>query len=131
MRIFTTHYDGGADSGVTGYYLIECKMLFSILFLKFEPNHRENLHSHAFNAMTWWLKGEAKESFKDKTSIIWKPSFIPKFTSKHNLHKYSVNKTSWALTFRGPWSKTWKEYNPTLKKYIILTHGRKVLNETP
>ena len=35
-RIFYVKPDGGKDSGVTGYFLIEWKWLFSIAILKFE-----------------------------------------------------------------------------------------------
>lgn len=132
MKLFYKRYDGGSTSGVTGYWLIECKKLFSIVLLKFEHNHRENYHNHAFNALTWWVKGETIEHFPDKPSIIWKPSLLPKFTSKSNIHKYSVNKkTTWALTFRGPWNKTWNEYQPTTKEIITLSNGRVKQNRSP
>jgi len=124
MEFFKKGHDGGSDSGVTGYWLIEWKNLFSIVVMKFNPNHRENLHSHAFNALTWWIKGEAEESFKDGSSIIWKASWKPKFTPKNNMHKYAVKETAWALSFRGPWDETWEEYNPKQDKTITLTHGR-------
>lgn len=116
MKLFRKSYDGGADSGVTGYWLIECKSLFSIVLLHFNPGSREAFHSHAFNAVTWWLKGLVTEEFlgKDATNKpsfrIWTPSFRPKWTPKKCFHKILAGeKGAWALSFRGPWDATWFE----------------------
>lgn len=125
MKLFKRSHDGGKDSGVTGYWLIEWKNVFSIVLLKFNPNHRENYHSHAFNAVTWWLWGEATEEFIDKKKIVWTPSLLPKYTPRENIHKYSVAKPSWAISFRGAWHTSWEEYNPTTNEYIRLGNGRK------
>lgn len=67
MLLFKKRYDGGESSNVSGYWLIEMKKLFSIVLLRFEPSHRENFHSHAFNALTIWLKGEVLEERIDTT----------------------------------------------------------------
>lgn len=110
MKFFKKSYDGGKDSGVTGYWLIEWKGLFSIVLLRFSEGSREAFHSHAFNALTWWLKGAVVEQFQDGAeSKLWGPSLIPKYTKRDNFHKVYALKVSWALSFRGPWSKTWKE----------------------
>ena len=50
MRLFFKSKDGGPDSSVTGYWLIESKKLFSIVLLKFDGRSREAYHTHAFNA---------------------------------------------------------------------------------
>jgi quercetin dioxygenase-like cupin family protein len=60
-RFFYKKPDGGKESGVTGYFLIEWKPLFSIGLLHFKRGSREAFHSHAFNAVTFWLKGEVTE----------------------------------------------------------------------
>ena len=135
-RFLESRYDGGKDSPVTGYWLVEMKNWFSIALLCFNPGHRENYHSHAFNAYTWFLSGSVLEDriVKDKQSIhqcrSWGPSIIPKYTPKDNCHKVSVkgNKPVWALTFRGPWDKYWYEYNESDDEIIVLTHGRKRVN---
>ena len=57
MKLFHKSHDGGKNSGVTGYWLIEWKSGFSIVVLRFSKGTREAFHSHAFNALTWWLKG--------------------------------------------------------------------------
>lgn len=41
MKLFKKMKDGGKESTVTGYWLIECKSLFSIVLLKFEGDSRE------------------------------------------------------------------------------------------
>ena len=115
MKLFKKSHDGGPDSGVTGYWLIENKKLFSICLLRFSKGSREAFHSHAFNAYTWWLKGEVEEQFLDNSNhIIWRPSICnllkPKFTPKGNFHKIIGLKTSWALSIRGPWDHTWQKH---------------------
>lgn len=124
MRFFKKMPDGGANSGVTGYWLIEWKSVFSIVLLRFSPNNRENFHSHAFNALTWWLSGEAIEELLDGTKLRWTPSLFPKYTPRSNSHKIHVNRPVWALSLRGPWNKTWTETTPD-NRTITLTNGRK------
>lgn len=110
VKLFHKSYDGGQDSGVTGYWLIEWKKGFSICLLNFSEGSREAYHSHAFNALTWWLKGEVREEFLNNDKpIVWKPSLKPKFTPKQNFHKIIGLKESWAFCIRGKWDETWQE----------------------
>lgn len=101
-------------------------MLFSIAILRFNEGTREAYHSHAFNALTWWLSGNVTEIRKQADNLFeekdFSPSFIPKFTSRDNRHKVKAHKTTYALTFRGPWVDTWLEYRGDKK--VTLTHGR-------
>jgi hypothetical protein len=122
-RLFCKRTDGGDKSGVTAYFLIEWKILFSIGLLKFNKGSREAFHSHAFNALTWWIKGCVTEVKIDGTQTDYSASFKPKYTSRANTHKVISHKTTYALTFRGPWSDTWKEVRNG--KEVILTHSRK------
>jgi hypothetical protein len=122
-RLFYVKPDGGKDSGVTAYFLIEWKVLFSIGILHFKKGTREAYHNHAFNALTWWLKGNVTEEKLDLKKKDYKPSLIPKFTSKTNFHKVIANENTWALTFRGVWEDTWMEFKND--SYVTLTHGRK------
>lgn len=129
MKLFRKSHDGGADSGVTGYWLIEAKSLFSIVLLHFSPGSREAFHSHAFNALTWWLKGDVLEYFNKAEGYAaavprkWHPSWKPKFTPKTCFHKILAgDKGAWALSFRGPWDKSWFE-NKNGQTYE-LGHGR-------
>jgi len=133
FRGFTKRKDGGKQSPVDGYWLIEIKGLFSIVLLKFNAGSRENYHSHAFNAFTWWLKGEIEEHrIIDGEKVIsrWKPSFKPKYTPRENCHKvFAQNgKPAWAFCLRGPWHDTWTEWNEDTRELTTLTHGRKVVN---
>lgn len=121
--MFYTKPDGGKNSGVTGYFLIEWKKLFSVGLLRFNEGSREAYHSHAFNALTWWLSGKVTEQ---KLNVInekeYSPSIIPKYTTRDNFHRVKAHKKTFALTFRGPWSDTWKESRQG--KMVTLTHGR-------
>lgn len=127
MKLLYYGPDGGAKSTVTGFWIIELKSLFSIVILKFNNGSRENYHSHAFNALTWFVKGSVDEYHKDGKVMTWKASFRPKFTPKTCFHKIFANEVAYAISFRGPWDKTWKEYSPTDKKDITLTHGRRIV----
>lgn len=127
MRLFNLNHDGGKDSGVCGWFIVELKKLFSIAVLHFNAGSREAFHSHAFNAVTLWLKGTAEEINLDGTSKIWKAGQI-KFTPRRCFHKVVAGPNGvWALTFRGPWVDLWHEYKNG--KLITLTHGRKVVAE--
>ena len=133
MRMLEKHTDGGSESNVTGYWLIELKNLFSIVLLRFGPGCRENYHSHAFNALTWFLKGRVVEDriYNDAkfTMNVFGPSLIPKYTARDNLHKVINHSREpvWALSFRGPWASTWFEYNEDNDETLVLTHGRNVV----
>lgn len=139
-RLFSVTSDGGKDSGVTAYFLIEWKKFFSIGILHFRKGSREAYHSHAFNALTWWLKGKVTEHklnalFNALTNELldrgsdfekdYSASIIPKYTSKHNMHKVFAHTDTYALTLRGPWSDNWLEFKNN--KAIVLTHGRRII----
>lgn len=132
MRLFFKAKDGGPESNVTGYWLIESKRLFSIALLCFDEGSREAMHSHAFNAVSWVLSGELAELryIKDKTYQLntLGPSVRAIYTSRDNLHQvYGIPKKTWVLTFRGPWVDTWIEYFPKTKKLVKLASGRKIV----
>lgn len=127
-RFFYKKPDGGLDSGVTGYFLIEWKMFFSIGLLHFKKGSREAFHSHAFNALTFWVKGDVTEiKHPSDISKDFSASFKPKYTPRSNFHKIFAHTDTYALTFRGPWLDYWYEFKNN--KYQILTHGRKTINE--
>jgi len=122
MKLLTKSPDGGKDSGVTAYFLFESKRFGSIAILRFDKGTREAFHSHAFNALTWWLKGSVTEEHVDGSSVRWYPSIKPKLTKKDCFHKIIADEVTWAFTVRGPWQDTWLEYKNS--KTITLTHGR-------
>lgn len=125
-RIFYRKPDGGKESGVTGYFLIEWKPLFSIGVLHFKKGSREAFHSHAFNAVTFWLKGKVTEvKHPTNTQADFAAGLKPKYTPRENFHKVIAHEDTFALTFRGPWLDYWYEFKNG--KSVVLTHGRKIL----
>ncbi len=130
MRFFYKGKDGGPESPVTGYWLIEIKSLFSIVLLKFEDGTRETYHTHAFNAFTWFIKGELwEERIFPKMQIrnLYIRSLFPKYTQRDNLHRVCSKGVSWCFSIRGPWSNYWTEYNDKTGETISLTNGRKIV----
>jgi hypothetical protein len=129
VKLFYKGKDGGPESTVTGYWLIEWKGGFSIALLRFEDGSREAFHNHAFNAISWLLSGKLVEETRHDTSVYdyitqYVPSLFPILTNRERMHKVSSIGTSWAITFRGPWSDTWEEYLPQEDRYRTLTNGR-------
>ena len=129
MKFFYFGTDGGENSGVTGFWLCEIKWLFSVVLLHFKKGSREKYHSHAFNAYSFYIKGEVKEYHLHDKSIMWKPSIYPKYTSRTTFHKIYALKDTWCLSFRGPWVDYWCEYSPKYKEYSLLTKNRRILNK--
>jgi hypothetical protein len=126
-KFFQVCKDGGPDSPVTAYILFEIKPLATVALLDFGKGERENFHSHAFHALTWFLSGKLTEHKLVGNQVVdteYGPSMFPKLTTRDNCHR--VTGRGWALTFRGPWVDRWFEYTPD-KKIINLTHGRKTI----
>lgn len=126
MKLLQRMKDGGPESPVVGYFLVEIKSLFSVVLLHFGGT-REAYHSHAFNAVTLWLKGKVKEYTLNKGWQYWYAGHL-KYTARNTFHKVDPLEDTWALSFRGPWTKTWQEYWPAEDKLVTLTHGRRVVN---
>lgn len=127
MKLFSYGKDGGPESTVWGYWLIEVKSLFSIALLCFEDGSRDAYHSHAFHSLSWLLKGWLVEHrIYEPNTTTYRPSLWPIWTSKSNMHKVRSMGRSWVLTFRGPWASTWQERGPD-RKLTTLAHGRKVV----
>lgn len=128
-RFLVKSHDGGKDSGVTGYWLIEWKRGFSIVLLRFSQGSREAYHSHAFNALTWWLRGEVKEEIIVNDQVVtkhWLPGRM-KLTPRNMMHRImGIAKASWCLSIRGPWIDTWLERKHG--KEYTLKHGREVVS---
>jgi hypothetical protein len=130
MRLLQRAPDGGSKSGVSGYFLIEIKSLFSIVLLHFAPGSREAYHEHAFNAWTLWLGGHVIESVLDPVdprrvfeARPWKAGDL-KYTPRELMHKITAgDEGAWAISIRGPWVNTWREWSKG--SLTTLTHGRK------
>ena len=132
-RFLNIGKDGGPESNVTGYWLAEIKSLFSVALLRFDDGSRDAYHSHAFNCISWVLTGKLEERHLelDHTERVdnHTPSLRPVITRRSTFHRVISRGTTWVLTFRGPWSKEWHEYDPHEGKYTTLTFGRKVMND--
>lgn len=124
--LFVKRTDGGEKSGVTAYWLVEWKKVFSIGILRFDIGSRDVYHSHAFNALTWWLKGRVTEVEYPNTPRDFAPSIKPKKTLRSMMHKVIAHVRTYALTLRGPWNDTWEEIRRD--RNVTLTHGRVELN---
>lgn len=129
MRWLWRDPDGGKESN-SRMYGLEIKSLFSILVLRIQGETRKVFHNHAFNAISWILKGSLWENQKQGVDFIHLPSIKPIFTSRattHQVEPWDEEKTVWALHLRGPWKKQWNEFDYDENK-VTLTHGRKVTN---
>ncbi len=128
MKILYKGFDGGETSTVVGYWLVEIKSLFSVCLLKFNGGTRENFHSHAFNAFTWFISGDlTEERLADGKKVFtkYKRSWLPKVTKRNNIHRVTSVGASYCFSIRGPWVDYWQEYNEKTNKWTTLTHGRK------
>jgi hypothetical protein len=110
MVLFEKRKDGGPNSPVDAYFLIESKRFFSIALLKFNKGGREAFHTHAFNALTWFIKGDILEKDVKGCEYQYTRSFIPKLTRRSMNHRVKAVEDSWCLTVRGPWKDIWSEY---------------------
>ena len=139
MVFFKVRKDGGQESKVTGYWLAEIKKLFSVVLLHFADGSRDAYHSHAFNSISWVLKGELNEYplkvvpypnpryfwMPDRPNV-YRPSLKPVITPRDMMHKVISKGDTWVLSFRGPWAKYWHEFfiNSEGPQFITLTNGR-------
>lgn len=124
-QFFSKAKDGGPNSPVDGYFLFEIKGLCSVALLKFNKGTREQFHTHAFNALTWFISGNLVEEKVNGDLYLYKRSIFPKITLKSNNHRVIALKDSWCLTIRGSWDNMWTEYDKKTGKTTYLTHGRK------
>lgn len=130
MKLFYRGKDGGAESRVWGFWLIEWKRFFSIALLRFEDGSREAFHSHAFNAWSWVLCGTLVETIVDRwtdarRTIVYTPAAGPIFTPRDRFHKVVSSGRTWVLTFRGPWVDHWLDHDVASGVTSTLTHGRR------
>jgi len=129
MKFLTKMKDGGPNSPVDGYFLFEIKWLCSIVFLRFNKGRREAFHTHAFNAFTWFIKGDMEEEDVKGSLYKYSRGILPKITRRSKYHRVKATEDSWCISLRGPWYNTWTEFNPLTVKTTILTHGRVVVKE--
>lgn len=128
MNLLCKRKDGGKNSPVDAYFLIEWKGLFSAALLKFNKGGREAFHTHAFNAYTWFLKGDLREeTFGSSVSYKYTRSLVPKYTPKDKNHRVKASKDSWCFTIRGKWQDTWTEDEDGVT--TTFTKGRQIIRK--
>lgn len=128
MRFFSKTKDGGKDSTVDAYFLFEIKGFISVALLRFNKGSRNNFHSHAFNALTWFIRGDMREVLLCGQEKKYKRSLLPKITKKECMHKVVAEEVSWCFTVRGKWEDKWQEVDPKTGATITLGNGREVLH---
>jgi len=125
MKLFFKGKDGGQESTVWGYWLIEAKKLFSVVLLNFRGKSREAYHTHAFNSVSWLLNGWLfEQTHAPLGGYLHTPSWRPIITKRSTFHKVDASDNAWVLSFRGPWVDAWQEWLPNESRYRTLTHGR-------
>lgn len=127
FRLLTTTKDGGEESHVWAYWLVAWKALFSIVLLRFEHGSRDAYHEHAFNCVSWVLRGKLTEHLFEGSTRVYLPSWRPVVTRRSTCHKVVSEGRTWVLSFRGPWQDNWREYLPATDTTRTLTHGRRVV----
>lgn len=126
MRLCYVGKDGGVESTVWGFWPLELKSVCSIALLCFEDGSREAFHTHAFNSVSWLLSGQlCEQHYPALSTRHYLPSLRPIRTTRDTFHKVSSTGRSWVLTFRGPWSHTWREFLPRTGEAVTLTSGRR------
>jgi len=129
MKLFKAGKDGGPKSTVTGYWLAEIKSLFSAVLLKFEDGSRDEYHSHAFDCVSWVLRGKVVEHMLDGRTRTYGPSLRPVVTTRDTFHRVVSEGTTWVLSFRGPWAATWQEFIPKDNRFVTLRSGRQEVQQ--
>lgn len=126
LRLLEVTKDGGAESHVWAYWLVEWKALFSVVVLRFEDGSRDAFHEHAFDSCSWVLGGgRLTEQLIGGEERVYGPSLRPVFTYRDTFHKVSSTGRTYVLSFRGPWVDRWREWLPGSRVMRTLTHGRR------
>lgn len=125
MKFLSSGKDGGPRSTVTGYWLIELKRLLSVVLLRFGDGSRDEYHSHAFHSLSWVLRGRMVEHHLDGTIVHHSASWWPVVTRRETFHRVVSEGTTWVLSFRGPWARTWREFDPKSESFVTLADGRR------
>jgi hypothetical protein len=122
--------DGGPKSRVEGFWFLRSKKLGTIALMRFNDGSRDAYHSHAFGALSWLLVGELHEETMEydgsRPVTVYRSSIKPIWTPRRRLHKVTSIGISFVLTFRGPWTDRWVEFDED-GEFVTLTHNRMVV----
>jgi hypothetical protein len=137
VKLFEISKDGGAESSVWAYWLCEFKSMFSVALLRFDGKSRDAYHSHAFDCVSWVLRGHLTERVlraadpDDLCAVNQYPASLrPVVTRRETFHKVDSRRydgPTWVLTLRGPWADRWREWTRD-GGHETLTNGRKVVS---
>ena len=117
--------DGGPKSRVEGWFA-KSKAFVTLALLKFHEGTREAYHSHAFDCISLILgPGRLEETFLDGRQRTHRPGKIL-ITLRSDFHQVRSVGTTYVLTLRGPWSRTWLEQDED-RRILHLTHGRRIV----
>lgn len=125
MKLLAYGKDGGKESPVSGYWLIEAKRLLSVVLLHFGNGTRDAYHDHAFSSISWLLSGELVERHLDGHVDTYRPSLKPIITRTNTFHQVESVGPSWVFSVRGPWQEQWHEFRLRSQKTVTLTSGRR------
>jgi hypothetical protein len=129
MKFFAYEKDSGKESKVWGFFIAEIKSLFSVVLLHFKDGSREAFHSHAFNSLSWVLKGKLTEHMYNGKANVYPASIVPVVTHRHDLHMVKSTGDTFVISFRGPWVSHWWEI--VNEEILMLTHGRQIVDRRP
>jgi len=108
MKLLTVTKDGGDESTVWAYWLVELKRWFSIALLCFENGSRDAFHTHAFRCVSFVLWGKLPEQHRDGRVIEYTPGVCPVFTRRETFHKVvSLAIAAWYNSAVSPAYKAW------------------------
>ncbi len=131
MKLCQLAKDGGPESRVWGFFFVEMKRLMSIVLLIFKDGTRDVYHSHAFHSVSWVLWGKLHETrvMPDESvrRTTFRPSLIPIVTTRSNVHQVRSLGTTVVISFRGPWARSWYEFDPATKFWTMLVSGRQTV----
>lgn len=127
MKFLSYGKDGGPKSNVSGFWFLEIKDLLSSALLRFSDGSRDQYHSHAFDSLSWLVFGKLSEELLTGEVIEYHPSLWPIVTRRSTFHRVRSCGTSLVFTLRGPWSKTWLEFDSVTRVLTTLTNGRRII----
>ena len=101
------------DQNVSEITVLEWKKLFSIKLFHFHKTEgsQDRFHTHAFNALSFLLKGNYTEEVLDGKKVLRLPRNRSKiiFIPKGQFHRITKSEGCRTLLITGPWDAEWSE----------------------
>lgn len=129
LTLFWKNHFNFGGRPIDQYVIFECKYLFSIIIFNFIESDKvqDRFHTHAFNSVSFKLKGYYEEHILDENgeTLIVPRHNVVKFFERDIYHAIGKSNDCWTLLLAGPWKQTWKEFFPNLRKIETLSWSRK------